>query len=83
MPIYPFECECGAEVEAIRDVDDRDKPLLCVKCGRVMKRVFSSANFGKPAFQMQAILGSGEKVSGNFGVRPKLEPKMRTVRKER
>ncbi len=38
MPIYCFECECGATAEKMRDVDSRNMPVVCHVCGRMMSR---------------------------------------------
>lgn len=45
MPIYDYLCEkCNKKVELIT-LDDLEKARRCRKCGEVMKRLPSQANF--------------------------------------
>lgn len=38
MPLYCFECECGATADKFRAVDHRNDPVVCHVCGRMMSR---------------------------------------------
>jgi putative FmdB family regulatory protein len=80
MPLYEYGCACGAAQELVREIDDRDQPVECAGCGEQMRRLISPSAFGKPAFRMQAILSNGQRLAGNFGQRPKLDPPMKRVR---
>jgi len=67
MPLYGFNCECGAYAEIMLSISERDHEMLCPKCSRPMQReIAAPALHGEP-YQMQAILGDGSKVKGHFG----------------
>ena len=69
MPIYTFECDsCDHRQEEILPLEKRDSSeVQCEICGNVMIRLIDAHTIGKPAFQMGAVLNSGEKVPGHFG----------------
>jgi putative FmdB family regulatory protein len=71
MPLYTYECpECGYKEEMLLSVEELETANFpCVKsgCGKKMRKIMDAPNIGKPGFQMQAILESGERVSGHFG----------------
>jgi len=42
MPIYVYRClKCGREIEKVRPIPARDKPVLC-QCGGVCRRVITA-----------------------------------------
>lgn len=42
MPLYEYKCDaCDFDDSEIRDVDDRNLPKICSKCGCEMRRVYS------------------------------------------
>lgn len=42
MPVYEYRCpKCDKVYEATRSMDERDKPLLCKKCGVDAERIMS------------------------------------------
>jgi putative FmdB family regulatory protein len=46
MAIYQFKCECGQEQEValpMRDLLSDDPEIVCPRCNKMMKRVFSAA----------------------------------------
>jgi putative FmdB family regulatory protein len=44
MPTYQYVCiECDLSQDLKRHVDDRDNPVMCEKCGYVMKRTFNAS----------------------------------------
>ncbi len=45
MPIYKYTCpKCGHEMEEIREIEDRDKPVKCPQCGAKMQRVIGTVS---------------------------------------
>lgn len=44
LPLYEFECKCGEKFEAFKSIDDRHN-ANCPKCGNLVKKVMSAANF--------------------------------------
>lgn len=70
MPIYTYVCvKCGAEVEAVVSLKDRDQSLIHSCCGGVLNRLaqIERTALGKPGYQMQAVLADGSHVKGHFG----------------
>ena len=69
MPIYTFECtDCEAKEEHLVALKERDREsFLCSECGEPMKRLIDAPTLGKPAYQMGAVMGNGERVAGHFG----------------
>jgi putative FmdB family regulatory protein len=69
MPIYTFRCpECEFEEETLLSHRELDKAKFsCPKCCTFMQRIIDAPTIGKSAYQMGAILSSGEHVSGHFG----------------
>lgn len=82
MPLYTYRCrQCGMIEEHLASFADRDKPFQhegpngwdpphgkeC--CGGTMERQdgLELPTVGKPAFQTQAVLGSGAHLKGHFG----------------
>lgn len=57
------------------DYEERDLEYHCPDCQVAMVRVFGAPVIGKPAFQMKAILSTGEKIGGHFGKAAKREKK--------
>lgn len=44
MPTYQYTCiECDKSKDLVRDVDDRDNPVVCETCGYLLKRNFVAA----------------------------------------
>jgi putative FmdB family regulatory protein len=41
MPLYEYYCDCGNEEDRLLAFDKSSKPQIC-KCGRVLKRKFST-----------------------------------------
>ena len=74
MPLYTYECSCGAQEEHLLSVSARDSNLKCVSCGSLMHRLIDAPVIGKPAYQMKVVLGSGEHVAGHFGKDAKRKP---------
>ena len=67
MPLYTFRCPCGFEEERMLKIVERDSEFDCPSCGEPMARVLEAPKLGKPAYQMQAVLGTGQHVKGHFG----------------
>lgn len=67
MPMYTFRCACGLEEERMLEISERDSEFDCPNCGEPMARVLEAPKLGRPRYQMQAVLGSGEHVPGHFG----------------
>ncbi len=69
MPIYMYECSrCLAVVERVIAYDKRDEPQNCKLCDEAMERLLVTPwTNGKPAYQMQAVLGDGQHIRGHFG----------------
>lgn len=69
MPLYTFACtECDFTDEYFLTMAERNSVgLLCDQCGGVLKRVVDKPVIGKPAYQMQAVMASGEHIPGHFG----------------
>ncbi len=43
MPIYKYVCpKCACEIKEIREIEDRDKPVKCPRCGAQMQRVIGN-----------------------------------------
>ena len=62
MPIYEYECDCGAAFDSIRPIADRDKAAACPECGRSGRRVMSLPNIwtddNNPLKNMQYVTGT-------------------------
>jgi len=67
MPMYEFECECGHREERMLLIAERNEAQECPECGQPMARIVGAPALHGEPYQMKAILGSGEKVSGHFG----------------
>lgn len=69
MPLYTFECtDCEEREEHLVNIEERDtESHLCSLCGEPMRRVMDAPKIGKPAFQMGAVMDSGERIAGHFG----------------
>ena len=70
MPIYTYQCSsCGTQTDHLTSYLARDAEWFgCEKCGLRTERVkVQGWTMGKPAYQMQAVLGSGAHVKGHFG----------------
>lgn len=63
MPIYPFECpSCGAAVEEIRPLRDRDRLCRC-ECGAKMRRTPpTKTKAGLPGHYTSLIMADGSRV---------------------
>lgn len=76
MPLYDFTCpDCGAEVEVIRPIADRNDQVSCA-CGADMCRVISGGSF--------MLLGGGWS-SGGFHpkiIPPESQPKPEGIDKD-
>lgn len=47
MPMYEYTCEhCGAKLELIRRLSQRDDPATCPGCGAAAQRVISGFSIG-------------------------------------
>lgn len=67
MSLYQYVCECGHDAEHLVAMKDRDDvKIFCPKCGKLLKRVPTCANFGIPKHQTQLISRSGEKIPGTW-----------------
>ena len=69
MPLYTFKChDCDFEEDSIISMSERDTvQISCPKCGTFMKRMMNAPTIGRPAYQMGAVMGSGEHIAGHFG----------------
>lgn len=71
MPMYTYKCaHCGAEAEHVVKYDERDAERCCdvEDCpGKLVRAGVELTRLGKPAYQMQAVLGDGRHVRGHFG----------------
>lgn len=67
MPLYVFECACGHRSEIFLEIEKRNTTQKCEKCRKIMGRVIGAPAIHSEPYQMKAILGSGEKISGHFG----------------
>jgi len=46
MPIFTYVCEdCGSDKEELRNVNDRDRTLVCGDCGGKMVRQVSNVAY--------------------------------------
>jgi putative FmdB family regulatory protein len=46
MPIYEYRCDdCGHRFDAIRPVQERERPCMCPRCAGTRSRVQFSASF--------------------------------------
>lgn len=58
MPLYEFECiRCGKVVEVKMTIQEHDKrkAILCEKCRKPMKKVFSVSNFVVKGFNAKNL----------------------------
>lgn len=46
MPIYEYECKCGAVEARVLPLKDYDQPQTCRKCSEVMAKVITRPPFG-------------------------------------
>lgn len=42
MPAYEYKCDCGNSVVLTRFTEERDSPVYCGQCERVMHRIYTS-----------------------------------------
>jgi putative FmdB family regulatory protein len=45
MPVYCYECDCGAITEELRSVSKRNDPLACGECGGNAKLAITPVHF--------------------------------------
>lgn len=45
MPVYTYECSCGALTEELRSVSTRHDPLACAECGGAAKLAITPVAF--------------------------------------
>lgn len=70
MPLYTYECpRCEVAVDRVIKYEERDNGQFeCETCGSTLRRRgVSEFCMGKPAYQMQAVLGNGDHIKGHFG----------------
>lgn len=58
MPLYEYQCECGAGVELSRPIAERRDQVLCESCGCSMELVPSLGGF--------SLKGGGWTPKGSF-----------------
>lgn len=70
MPRYDYGCtKCSTEFELIHSISDCAKGRSCSDCGTALVRLIAAGQVVDTVggFQMQAILGDGSRVDGQFG----------------
>jgi len=65
MPIYEFECECGAEKEIMLPFSEAGREQGC-SCGQVMRRRFSLASFTISETGRDKVLQTLNKEKGGY-----------------
>jgi putative FmdB family regulatory protein len=53
MPLYSYECSCGAELDLFREISERDDPVKCDRCEGKMKRKLTAHVTGKESYQFR------------------------------
>lgn len=76
MPVYIYQCECGAREEILRPVDNRNDPAVC-KCGLTMARVFSPPCINTVTEQINGRRQILNNLNGEKGYRLPARPKDR------
>lgn len=68
MPLYPFKCpKCKHEQDLFREIDQRDDPVQCEKCGAPMCRTFAATKVGKESYQFRLFDSKGGTVATGRG----------------
>jgi putative FmdB family regulatory protein len=69
MPLYTYVCtDCGAEVEFITSIAERDRSHLHINCGGALTRLaVEPFQVGAPSYVPGAVTSQGQLIPGHFG----------------